>query len=185
MDGTSNRGKRFAQQVHRRLGTLEVEDQLAAVRYLRSLPFVDGDRIGVHGWSYGGYMTLNLMLRAPEVFVCGVSGAPVTDWAQYETGYTERYMDTPVENPRGYAESSCVARAAALRGRLLVVQGPDDRTVMLSHTIAFVDACIDAGVLLDYLPYPMQQHGVRGTDRRHLLRTMTRFFAEHLLASKG
>ncbi len=125
-------------------------------------------------------MTLNLMLRAPEVFACGVSGAPVTDWAQYETGYTERYMDTPAENPEGYADSSMLPRAAALKGRLLIVHGTDDKTVMWSHSLAFVDRCIDAGVLIDYMPYPMQKHGLRGKDRLHLYRLMTRFFSEHL-----
>ncbi len=178
--GTNNRGIEFSQKIHRQMGVLETRDQLHAIEHVKKIASIDPARIGVHGWSYGGYMTLNLMLRAPEVFACGVSGAPVTDWAQYETGYTERYMDTPAENPEGYADSSMLPRAAALKGRLLIVHGTDDKTVMWSHSLAFVDRCIDAGVLIDYMPYPMQKHGLRGKDRLHLYRLMTRFFGEHL-----
>ncbi len=109
-----------------------------------------------------------------------MSGAPVTDWAQYETGYTERYMDTPAENPDGYLESSCLPLAGRLKGRLLLVHGTDDRTVMFSHAMAFLDACIEAGTLIDYMVYPMQKHGIRGTDQKHLYRTMTRYLNDHL-----
>ncbi|MCA8957474.1 MAG: DPP IV N-terminal domain-containing protein [Planctomycetes bacterium] len=178
--GTDNRGIEFAQAVHRQLGKLEVEDQLAAIRHLQKLPYVDAKRIGVHGWSFGGFMTANLMLRAPETFACGVAGAPVIDWRQYETGYTERYMDTPKENPEGYANTSLLPLAKRLRGRLMVVHGTDDKTVMWSHSLAFVDRCVAAGVLVDYMPYPMQKHSLDRLHRAHLYRVLTRYFDDHL-----
>ncbi len=178
--GTPNRGIEFEQAVHRHLGTVEVEDQMRAVAWLKEQPFVDGDRIGVHGWSFGGYMTLRLMLLHPDAFACGISGAPVTDWAMYETGYTERYMDSPQENPAGFRASSCLPLAGRLRRPLLVVHGTDDRTVMWSHTIQFVDACVQAGVDLDYFPYPQQLHGLRGRYRAHFLQKLRGYFIEHL-----
>lgn len=178
--GTDNRGIEFSQAVFRRLGSLEIEDQARALAHVCALPFVDRERVGVHGWSYGGFMTLSLMTRRPGDYACGISGAPVTDWAQYETGYTERYMDTPQQNPEGYAEASVIERAGELQGRLLLIQGTDDKTVMFSHSMRFLQACIDAGVLVDFMAYPMQQHGIRGADRLHLYRTMTRFLFEQL-----
>jgi dipeptidyl-peptidase-4 len=125
-------------------------------------------------------MTLRLMLLAPDTFACGVSGAPVTDWAMYETGYTERYMDTPAENPDGYRASSCLPLADKLKGKLLLVHGTDDLTVMWSHSLAFVDRCIDAGVLLDYFPYPMQHHGLVGKNRVHFLHLLKGFLDRNL-----
>ncbi|MFO1078818.1 MAG: prolyl oligopeptidase family serine peptidase [Planctomycetota bacterium] len=179
--GTPNRGSEFEQAVFRHLGTKEVEDQLLAIDWLRQQSFVDPARIGVHGWSFGGYMTLRLLLLAPPgTFACGISGAPVTDWAMYETGYTERYMDTPQENPEGYEASSCLPLAAKLQTPLLLVQGTDDRTVMWSHTLRFVDRCIDAGTFLSYFPYPMQKHGLVGRDRVHFLRFLHSYLGEHL-----
>ncbi|MEZ5962874.1 MAG: DPP IV N-terminal domain-containing protein [Planctomycetota bacterium] len=180
--GTRNRGIEFEQVVHRHLGRVEVEDQVAAVRHLLALGFVDGSRVGVHGWSYGGYMTLRLMLSAPDLFCCGAAGAPVTDWRGYETGYTERFMDTPQENPEGYDESRALA-VDHLRGRLLLVHGSDDRTVMLSHAMTFLDRAVANGVLVDSMIYPQQKHGLVGASRAHLYRLLSRFFGEHLLAS--
>jgi dipeptidyl-peptidase-4 len=179
--GTKHRGIEFEQVVHRRLGQPEVDDQVAAVRHLASLSFVDAQRIGVHGWSFGGYLTLRLMQAAPELFACGVSGAPVTDWRQYETGYTERYLDTPDENPDGYAAASALAGLERLRGRLLLVHGSDDRTVMLSHAVSFLDEAVRQGALVEHMLYPMQTHGFSGASRQHLYRLLSRFFAEHLL----
>jgi dipeptidyl-peptidase 4 len=178
--GTPNRGIEFEQAVHRRLGQLEVDDQLAAVAWLAQQPFVDPERIGVHGWSFGGYLTLRLLLAAPTTFACGVSGAPVTDWAMYETGYTERYLDTPAENPEGYERGSCLANVAALARPLLLVHGTDDRTVMLSHSLAFVDRCIAAGKQIDYFPYPMQLHGLRGQSRKHFVQLLHDWLGRHL-----
>lgn len=182
--GTPRRGIAFEQAVFRQLGTLEVEDQLRAVEWLKQQPFVDPARLGVHGWSFGGYLTLRLMLLSPGTFRCGISGAPVTDWAQYETGYTERYMDTPQENPDGYQKSSCLPLVDKLDGQLLVVHGTDDRTVMWSHTLAFVDRCIDAGKQLDYFPYPMQTHRLVGKDRVHFQKLLKAYLDEHLKAAK-
>lgn len=179
--GTPHRGIGFEQAIHRHLGELEVLDQVRALEWVRAnVPYADLDRTGVHGWSYGGYMTLRLMLLEADRFVCGVSGAPVTDWARYETGYGERYMDTPQENPEGYEASSVLPLAGRLKGQLLLVHGTDDKTVMFSHSMAFLRAAIDAGKDLDFMAYPMALHGLRGADRAHFQRKMTAFFAEHL-----
>jgi dipeptidyl-peptidase-4 len=157
-----------------------VQDQLRAVEWLAQQPFVDATRIGVHGWSYGGYLTLRLLLAAPTTFACGVSGAPVTDWAMYETGYTERYMDLPAENADGYRVASCLPFADQLQRPLLLVHGTDDKTVMWSHSLAFVDRCIAAGKTLDYFPYPMQRHGLAGAHRKHFLAMLRTWLARHL-----
>lgn len=182
--GTPNRGVAFEQAVFRHLGTAEVQDQLKAVEWLAKQPFVDPQRIGVHGWSFGGYLTLRLLLLAPTTFACGVSGAPVTDWTMYETGYTERYMDTPAENPDGYAASSCLPLVDKLERPLLLVHGTDDRTVMWSHTLDFVDRCIDAGKQLDYFVYPMQTHRLAGRDRVHFLKLLHDWLGRHLQPEK-
>ncbi|MCA8942567.1 MAG: DPP IV N-terminal domain-containing protein [Planctomycetes bacterium] len=177
--GTDNRGIEFEQSIHRHLPMHEVSDNATVIRHLIDRGFVDPTRIGVHGWSYGGYMTLNLMLRT-DLFAAGVAGAPVTDWSRYETGYTERYMDTPQENPEGYTAASTLPLVSKLHGRLLLISPSDDHTVMPSHSIAFLDHCIDEGVLIDHMVYPMQQHGLRGKDRAHFYRLMTRHFEEQL-----
>lgn len=178
--GTPNRGAAFEQAVHRRLGVLEVQDQLRAVAWLAEQPFVDAQRIGVHGWSYGGYLTLRLLLAAPTTFACGVSGAPVTDWRMYETGYTERYLDGPLENAAGYDFASCLPFVDRLQRPLLLVHGTDDRTVMWSHSLAFVDRCIATGKQIDYFPYPMQRHALTGTHRRHFLQLLHDWLGRHL-----
>jgi dipeptidyl-peptidase-4 len=178
--GTPNRGIAFEQKIHRHLGVVEVQDQLRAVEWLKQQPFVDAARIGVHGWSYGGYMTLRLLLAAPTTFACGVSGAPVTDWSMYETGYGERYMDTPAENPDGYTVSSCLPFVDQLQRPLLLVQGTDDRTVMWSNTLAFLDACIEKGKVVDYFVYPMQRHALTGKRRAHFVTMMHDWFARYL-----
>jgi dipeptidyl-peptidase-4 len=159
---------------------LEVQDQLKAVEWCKQQPFVDPARIGVHGWSYGGYMTLRLMLAAPTVFACGVSGAPVTDWAMYETGYGERYMDTPKENPEGYQLSSCLPFVERLQRPLLLVHPTDDRTVVWQHTLAFVDRCIEQGKQIEYFPYPGQRHGLVGKHRAHFLTMLHDWLGRHL-----
>jgi dipeptidyl-peptidase-4 len=178
--GTDNRGIAFAQSVFRRLTQLEAQDQARALAHVCALPYADAARAGVHGWSFGGTMTLALLLRHPRAYACGIAGAPVTDWAQYETGYTERYMDTPQENPEGYAAANAVLAAEDLEARLLLIHGTDDRTVMWSHAMRFVQACVDAGKLVDFMAYPMQRHGLVGPARTHLYHLMTRYFDEHL-----
>jgi dipeptidyl-peptidase-4 len=178
--GTENRGIEFEQAVFRNLGELECEDQMAGIDYLKSLDFIDPSRIGVNGWSYGGFMTLSLMLRYPDVFRMGVCGGPVTDWKYYEVMYGERYMDTPESNPEGYKAASLLDRAGNLKGKLLVIHGTEDPTVVWQQSLDFVDKCIKAGVQLDYFVYPGHGHGVGGKDRLHLNQKMIRYFKDNL-----
>ncbi|MFO1052476.1 MAG: prolyl oligopeptidase family serine peptidase [Planctomycetota bacterium] len=181
--GTPCRGIEFEQAIHRHLGEIEVFDQLSAIDTAAKLfPFADRSRVGVHGWSFGGYMTLRLLTMAPGEFTCGVSGAPVTDWRQYETGYTERYMDTPEENPDGYENSSVLPFVKNLKDHLLLVQGTDDKTVMWSQSMNFLQRCIDQQKLIDFMAYPMELHGLKGKSKQQFYRLMTRYFEEHLPA---
>lgn len=178
--GTPNRGLEFENITHRRLGEIETEDQMSGVEYLKSLPYVDADRIGVHGWSFGGFMTLNLMLRHPETFKVGVAGGPVTDWQYYEIMYGERYMDSPKENPEGYANTSMVKRAGDLKGRLLIIQGDEDPTVVMQHTLQFLKASVEKGTHPDLFIYPGHGHNVLGPNRVHLHEHITRYFDDFL-----
>lgn len=178
--GSGDRGQAFEQVIHRRLGQIEMEDQIRGIRYLNSLPYVDSTRIGVHGWSYGGFMTSNLMCTYPDYFKVGVGGGPVMDWRMYEVMYTERYMDTPQENPEGYERSSLLNKATQLNNRLMLIHGTLDDVVVWQHSQEFVKRCVDAGVLLDYMIYPGHGHNVRGKDRLHLMKTITRYLEENL-----
>nr|WP_321410028.1 DPP IV N-terminal domain-containing protein [uncultured Carboxylicivirga sp.] len=178
--GTPSRGKDFEQAIHRQLGTLEVEDQMQGIEYLKSLPYVDADRIGVHGWSYGGFMTISLMTEHPEVFKVGVAGGPVIDWKYYEIMYGERYMDTPQENPEGYEKSNLNNKVNQLEGRLMVIHGAIDPTVVWQHSLSFVCECVKNGVQLDYFVYPRHEHNVRGHDRIHLMEKVSRYFDDFL-----
>ncbi len=179
--GTSYRGKAFEQATFRHLGTVEINDQLAALKQLiQTHPYIDTTRIGVIGWSYGGFMATSLKLRAPEVFKAAIGGAPVIDWKYYETVYTERYMDTPETNPDGYKESSTLSYVDSLKGKLFLIQGTSDNVVMWQHTILFVNAAIKAGKQLDYFIYPGHKHGIVGKDRFHLLQRMTMWFEKNL-----
>lgn len=178
--GSSNRGLAFEQATFRHLGTVEMNDQLKGVNYLKSLPFIDGDRMGVHGWSFGGFMTTSLMLRHPDVFACGVAGGPVIDWRMYEIMYTERYMDTPDENPEGYQESNLLTKTGNLKGKLLMIHGTQDDVVVWQHSIKFLKACVDNGIQLDYFVYPGHPHNVRGKDRVHLMQKVTDYFDLYL-----
>lgn len=171
--GTDFRGKAFEQATFRQLGSVEIADQLAAVSELRAAGYIDSTRIGVVGWSYGGFMAASLMLRAPEVFAAGIAGAPVTDWRYYETVYTERYMDTPEANPEGYAQSSTLAYLPQLRGDLLLIHGTSDDIVMWQHSILFMEAALEAGKQVDYLIYPGHKHSIKGKGRGHLLEKMS------------
>jgi dipeptidyl-peptidase-4 len=174
--GSGNRGAKFEQATFRQLGTHEMDDQLQGVAYLKSLPFVDADRMGVHGWSFGGFMTTSLMLRHPGVFKCAVAGGPVIDWSMYEVMYTERYMDTPQENPDGYADNNLLTKVQNLKGKLLMIHGAQDPVVVWQHSIKFVKACVDNGVQLDYFVYPGHEHNVLGKDRVHLMQKITDYF---------
>ena len=167
--GTSNRGRKFKEIIHRQCGTVEIEDQILGVEYLKSLSFVDGDRMAVHGWSYGGFMTTSLMTRTPGTFTTGVAGGPVIDWKWYEVMYGERYMDTPQENPEGYKTASPLTYVNDLEGKLLLIHGTVDDVVVMQHNLAFVQKCVEEGVQIDFFPYPMHPHNVRGKDRVHLM----------------
>lgn len=178
--GSANRGLEFENVIHRNLGSIETEDQLCGIEFLRKQGFVDMERIGVHGWSYGGFMTINMMTEHSDIFKVGVAGGPVIDWKYYEVMYGERYMDMPVENPMGYERSSLLNKASNLKGRLLVVHGAIDNVVVWQHSLDFLHACIEQKVLVDYFVYPRHEHNVRGYDRIHLMRMVTRYFDDHL-----
>lgn len=178
--GSSNRGMKFEQATFRHLGTVEMEDQLKGVEFLKSLPYVDANRMGVHGWSFGGFMTTSLMLRHPGVFKVGVAGGPVMDWSMYEVMYGERYMDKPQDNPEGYAENNLLTKAGNLKGKLLLIHGAQDGTVVWQHSIDFLKASVDANVQVDYFVYPGYEHNVRGKDRVHLMQKITDYFDEYL-----
>jgi dipeptidyl-peptidase-4 len=157
--GSAGRGKAFESGIYRRLGQLELEDQLTGIEHLRSLPYVDASRIGITGGSYGGYMTLYALTHAPEVFRSGVAGAPVTDWKHYDTIYTERYMGTPTDNPEGYAAGSPLEKAADLEGDLLIIHGSSDDNVHLANTLAFAAELIKADRPHRLVIHPRQKHG--------------------------
>lgn len=178
--GTSYRGAEFEKCIHRQLGKLEVEDQMCGVEYLKSLPCVDTTRIGVDGWSYGGFMTLSLMTTHPEAFKAATCGGPVIDWKWYEVMYGERYMDTPQENPEGYANSSIINKIKNLKGDVLVIHGAQDNTVVWQHTQALLNQAIKDGIQLDYFVYPNHPHNVGGLDRVHLWNKLEKYYEEHL-----
>ncbi|APF19819.1 peptidase S9B dipeptidylpeptidase IV domain protein [Caldithrix abyssi DSM 13497] len=178
--GTNNRGLEFEQVIHRRLGTIEVQDQMVGIRYLKSQPFVDSTRIGVHGWSYGGFMTISLMTRQPGVFKVGVAGGPVIDWRYYEVMYGERYMDTPQSNPEGYETSSLLNYVQNLEGRLLIIHGTVDPVVVLQNSWLYLRKAIDLQKQVDYFVYPGDEHNMRGQDRVHLYQKISDYFLEHL-----
>ena len=178
--GSANRGKEFEAVIHRQCGQPEMADQMKGVEFLQSLPYVDADRIGVHGWSYGGFMTISLLTNYPDVFKVGVAGGPVIDWKWYEVMYGERYMDTPQENPEGYAKTSLIAKAKDLKGKLLICQGAIDPTVLWQHSLNFIRECIKNNVQVDYFPYPRAEHNVRGRDRIHLKQKVSNYFDDYL-----
>ena len=178
--GSENRGKVFEQVTFRHLGDHEVEDQMEGVKYLKSLAYVDSTRLGVHGWSFGGYMTINLMTTHPGVFKVGVAGGPVIDWKWYEVMYGERYMDTPQTNPEGYAHSSLIPKAKNLKDRLEIIIGYNDKTCVPQHSLSFLKACIEAGTQPDFFVYPGEPHNMRGHQSVHLHERISRYFDDHL-----
>ena len=178
--GTSRRGLAFEQAIHRQCGRCEMEDQIAGLDWLLSHPWADRERVGVHGWSYGGFMTISLMTHYPDRFKVGVAGGPVIDWKWYEVMYGERYMDSPQANPEGYASTSLLTKAKHLKGKLLICQGAIDPVVVWQHSLNFVRCCIEEGVQVDYFPYPTHEHNVRGKDRVHLMQKVTDYFADYL-----
>ena len=176
--GSANRGFAFESQIHRRLGDVEMEDQLSGVDYLKSLPYVDANRLAVHGWSFGGFMTTSLLLRHPDVFKVGVAGGPVTDWKYYEAMYGERYMDRPEQNVEGYKNASLLNHAANLKGDLLLIHGTIDDVVVMQHNYALVKKFVDLGIQMDFFPYPMHKHNVTGKDRVHLIEKVLTYIME-------
>lgn len=178
--GSENRGKAFEQVTFRHLGIEEMKDQMEGVKFLKTLPYVDASRLGVHGWSFGGFMTTNLMLTYPDVFKVGVAGGPVVDWKWYEVMYGERYMDTPQSNPEGYAGSSLLPKAKNLKGRLEIIIGDNDATVVPQHALTFLKACIGAGTQPDFFVYPGEPHNMRGHQSVHLHERISRYFDDYL-----
>lgn len=178
--GSANRGAAFEQVIHRQLGKNEMADQMKGIDFLKAQKWVDQNRIGVHGWSFGGFMTTNLMLTHPDVFKVGVAGGPVIDWSLYEIMYGERYMDTPQQNPEGYDAANLTKRAGNLKGRLLLIHGTIDPVVVWQHSLRFVKACVDQHSYPDYMVYPGHPHNVIGPDRVHLYTTISRYFFDHL-----
>ena len=178
--GSENRGRDFEQATFRQLGQIEMQDQMKGVDFLRTLPYVDMQRLGVHGWSFGGFMTITLMLNHPDVFKVGVAGGPVIDWKWYEVMYGERYMDTPQTNPDGYAKSSLLSKAKNLKGKLQIITGYNDNTVVPQHCLSFLDACIKAGTQPDFFAYPGEEHNMRGHASVHLHERITQYFEDYL-----
>ena len=178
--GTQNRGAEFEKAIHRQCGQAEMADQMEGVKMLMSLPYVDADRIGVHGWSYGGFMTISLITNYPEVFKVAVAGGPVIDWKWYEVMYGERYMDNPAVNPEGYEKTSLINKAKDLKGKLLICQGAIDPVVLWEHSLSFVRECVKNNVQVDYFPYPCHEHNVTGKDRVHLHDKISLYFEDYL-----
>lgn len=168
--GSDNRGFAFESVIHGRLGVNEMDDQIKGVDYLKSLPYVDANRLAVHGWSFGGFMTTSLMLRKPGTFNVGVAGGPVTDWKYYEIMYGERYMDTPSENQKGFDEANTLNYVNNLEGKLLLIHGTSDDVVVMQHNLSLVKKFVEAGKQVDFFPYPMHKHNVGGKDRVHLMK---------------
>ncbi len=177
--GSENRGFAFESIIHGRLGVHEIDDQMKGVDYLKTLPYVDANRLAVHGWSFGGFMTTSLMLRKPGTFTTGVAGGPVTDWKYYEAMYGERYMDTPAENQKGFDESNTLNYAKNLEGKLLLIHGTVDDVVVMQHNLALVKKFIEVEKQVDFFPYPMHKHNVGGKDRVHLMRKVLDYVIEN------
>lgn len=178
--GSDNRGKAFEQAIFRHAGDAQMEDMMSGISYLTALPYVDKDRMGLFGWSYGGFMTTDFVLHHPGVFKAAVAGGPVMNWKYYEIMYGERYMDMPLENPEGYEATNLIKQAGKLKDKLLLIHGLQDPVVLQQHSVNFVKACVDAGVQVDYMIYPGHEHNVIGKDRAHLYQKVTDYFMQNL-----
>ncbi|WP_459926124.1 S9 family peptidase [Flavobacterium covae] len=178
--GSDSRGKKFCDVNHRQLGVNEMADQMEGIKFLKTKSFVDQDKVGVFGWSFGGFMTTSLMTSQVDTFKVGVAGGPVIDWKYYEIMYGERYMDTPQENPEGYSKTSLLDKAKNLKGRLLIIHGAQDPVVVQQNSMNFIEACIKAGKQVDYFLYPNHEHNVGGKDRIHLYAKIADYFDTHL-----
>ena len=178
--GSEDRGRDFEQVTFRHLGQEEMKDQMQGVAFLKTLPYVDSDRLGVHGWSYGGFMTTSLMTTYPDAFKVGVAGGPVIDWKWYEVMYGERYMDTPQQNPDGYEQTSCINKAKNLKGKLQIIIGMNDPTCVPQHSLQFLNACAEAGTQPDFFVYPGEGHNMAGHKSVHLHERITQYFEDYL-----
>ena len=178
--GSEDRGREFEQATFRHLGQEEMKDQMQGVAYLKTLPYVDADRLGVHGWSFGGFMTTSLMTTYPDAFKVGVAGGPVIDWKWYEVMYGERYMDTPQQNPEGYEQTSCINKAKNLKGKLQIIIGMNDPTCVPQHSLQFLNACAEAGTQPDFFVYPGEGHNMAGHKSVHLHERITQYFEDYL-----
>lgn len=178
--GSANRGRDFEHVIHRKLGQIEMADQMEGIKYLGSLPFVNKDKIGIYGWSFGGFMTTTLSVTYPEIFKVGVAGGPVMDWKLYEIMYGERYMDTPEENPEGYKLTSLLNKADKLNNKLLIIHGAQDPVVLQQHSMLFLEEAIKANKQVDYFLYPTHEHNVYGKDRVHLNTKIANYFFDFL-----
>lgn len=178
--GTAARGADFEQAVHRRLGDLENNDQLKGIEYLKSLPYVDVSRMAIDGWSYGGFMTLTMFTRNPGLFKVATCGGPVIDWKYYEVMYGERYMDTPQQNPDGYEKASLLNYVDKVQGKLLIIHGAQDNTVVWQNSLQFIQSCIQKGKQVDYFVYPNHEHNVSGMERLHLYRKLAEYYDQNL-----
>jgi len=182
--GSSNRGMQFENVTHRRMGDIEINDQMIGYKFITSQPYVNPDRVGVHGWSYGGFMTISLMTRQPGKFYAAVAGGPVTDWHMYEVMYTERYMDTPQQNPEGYKNASTFNYIDQLSGPMLLIHGAQDDVVIWQQSMRYIEACIKKGKQVDYFVYPSHPHNVSGKDRIHLIQKVIDYFKPGLCIRK-
>jgi dipeptidyl-peptidase-4 len=178
--GGTGRGHGFETAIYHKLGVNELADQVAGVQHVVSLGFVDPARVGIHGWSYGGFMTANALLNAPEVFRAGFAGAPVTSWLNYDTIYTERYMGLPAENAEGYRDTALPPKAANLKNRLMLVHNFEDDNVLFQNTLQLSNALQLAGKQFDFMLYPGKSHGVTGPASRQLDQMMVEFFDRYL-----
>lgn len=178
--GTQRHGAKYEHSIYRQCGVNEMADQMEAVNMLRNIPWIDADRIGVYGWSYGGFMSLTLSTNHNDIFKVCVAGGPVIDWRWYEVMYGERYMSTPELNPEGYARTSLVAKAKDVKAKTLVIEGGNDDTVVPHHALSFIQACVDEGVEIEYFTYPKAGHNMRGKDRVHLVEKVSNHFIRNL-----
>jgi dipeptidyl-peptidase-4 len=178
--GTRNRGRDFEKCIHRNLGVYESEDQMTGVRYLKTLPFIDTTRLGLDGWSYGGFMTLTLITEHPEVFKAASCGGPVVNWEWYEVMYGERYMDTPQENPEGYNRANILHKIEKLKCPLLVMHGAQDHTVVWQHSLELLREAVDSDVQIDYFTFPTHDHNVMGINRVNMWKKIEQFHELHL-----
>ena len=183
--GSDNRGKEFEQSMFRKLGDVQMDDMMDGIHYLSGLPYADTSRMGLFGWSFGGFMTTDFVLNHPGVFKVAVAGGPVMDWKYYEIMYTERYMDTPKENPLGYAATDLTKQAGNLKDDLLLIHGLQDPVVVQQHSVNFVKACVDKGIQIDYMIYPGHEHNVLGKDRAHLYQKVSNFITDKLESRRG